>query len=541
MTTPWLEVIVRITILVSLLSQVNAGYEANPWSFRGKCLAFEPSKYLQNATVNALEYVRAGTTLQFPLNDPTCNRANQTVSVDVCRIALNITTSSRSSVISEVWLPGTWSGRFLATGNGGIDGCTKYEDMNYGVKYGFATVGSNNGHNGTSGLAFLHNDEVLQDYVWRALHTITSVGKFLTRAFYTISPTKSYFLGCSGGGRQGIHAAELFPHDYDGIVVGDPAINFNNLYSWRASFLNLTGSVNSTGFIKPEPWRGLVHEEVLKQCDRNDGVVDGVVENPSGCKFDPSTLLCGTSNATECLSAAQVQIVKNVFAPLQNPDGTVAYPAMLPGSELQAAGGLYNGQPWATSLDWFRYVVYSDPNWSNTAFRVVDTAAAQSLNPFNVSTYPTTLSSFSATRGKLLLYHGMADGQITPAVSEAFYQYLSSGMNASTSEMDEFFRFFRISGMNHCNSGIGAWMIGQSSLGDSGAGERGGFEAESNVLAAMVRWVEEGVAPETIEGVKFVDDVRGKGVERRRRHCRYPLVNTYQAGNGNLTESWKCL
>ncbi|KAH6675042.1 Tannase/feruloyl esterase [Halenospora varia] len=536
MSPRWSKLAIQLALLVSLCTQAKASFEANPWSFRGKCLAFQPSKHLQNATVNALEYVRAGTTLQFPSNDPTCNRPNQTVSVDVCRIALNITTSSRSSVISEVWLPGTWSGRFLATGNGGIDGCTKYEDMNYGTKYGFAAVGSNNGHNGTSGLAFLHNDEVLQDYVWRSLHTITLLGKLLTRAFYTIPPTKSYYLGCSGGGRQGIHAAELFPHDYDGIVVGDPAVNFNNLYSWRASFLNTTGSVNSTGFIKPETWKGLVHGEVLRQCDGNDGVLDGVVENPNSCKFDPTTLLCNSTststNATECLSAAQVQIVKNVFSSLRNPDGTVAYPAMLPGSELQSAGGLYNGQPYGPSLDWFRYVVYSNPNWSNAAFGVTDTAAAQSLDPFNISTYPSTLSSFSATRGKLLLYHGMADGQITPAISEAFYQHVSSGMNQSAIEVDEFFRLFRISGMNHCNSGIGAWMIGQSSLGDPGAGERGGFEAESNVLAAMVRWVEEGVAPETIEGVKFVDDVRGKGVERRRKHCRYPLVNTYQGAMG---------
>jgi feruloyl esterase len=136
--------------------------------FASKCLNFQPTNFVANATVNILDFVSAGTTLLFPENDSSCSRPNQTVSVDVCRIALNISTSSRSSIISEVWLSAKWAGRFLATGNGGIDGCLKYEDLNYGTKYGFAAVGSNNGHNGTGGTSFLRNDEVLEDYVWRS-------------------------------------------------------------------------------------------------------------------------------------------------------------------------------------------------------------------------------------------------------------------------------------------------------------------------------------------------------------------------------------
>jgi hypothetical protein len=88
--------------------------------------------------------------------------------VDLCRVALNISTSGRSGVVFEGWLPEGWSGRFLATGNGGIDGCIKYEDVDYGTANGFSTVGSNNGHNGTGGSAFYHNNEVVEDYVWRS-------------------------------------------------------------------------------------------------------------------------------------------------------------------------------------------------------------------------------------------------------------------------------------------------------------------------------------------------------------------------------------
>jgi feruloyl esterase len=139
--------------------------EAN---FSTACLDFEPLKYVSNATVNVHEFVTAGTTLQFPGTDPSCGTANQTVSVDICRIALNISSSDRSGILFESWIPRNWTGRFLATGNGGIDGCIKYDDINYGNKNGFSAVGSNNGHNGTGGSAFLHNPEVLKDYVYRS-------------------------------------------------------------------------------------------------------------------------------------------------------------------------------------------------------------------------------------------------------------------------------------------------------------------------------------------------------------------------------------
>jgi feruloyl esterase len=137
-------------------------------NFSTACLDFEPLNYVPNAAVNAHEFVTAGTTLQFPDTDPSCGIFNQTVAVDICRIALNISTSDRSGIIFESWLPRNWTGRFLATGNGGIDGCIKYDDINYGSKNGFSAVGSNNGHNGTGGSVFLHNPDVLEDYVYRS-------------------------------------------------------------------------------------------------------------------------------------------------------------------------------------------------------------------------------------------------------------------------------------------------------------------------------------------------------------------------------------
>lgn len=163
--------------------------------FRARCEAFVPETYVYNSSRHVLEYIPAGTNLSLPDNDPTCARPNQTTAVDLCRVALLVPTTNRSSISFELWLPDNWTGRFLATGNGGIDGCKygmveigsmqhdlrwpsmglssqhvgiKYEDLAYTTQHGFASVGSNNGHNGTTLKAMYWNLDVVTDYSWRS-------------------------------------------------------------------------------------------------------------------------------------------------------------------------------------------------------------------------------------------------------------------------------------------------------------------------------------------------------------------------------------
>lgn len=107
----------RIAIYLLFLGvQATSDYET-------KCLSFTPEVHIRNSTRQVLEYAPAGVNLSFPHNDPTCARPSQAVSADLCRIVLEISTSQRSSVTFELWLPESWSGRILGTGNGGIDGC----------------------------------------------------------------------------------------------------------------------------------------------------------------------------------------------------------------------------------------------------------------------------------------------------------------------------------------------------------------------------------------------------------------------------------
>lgn len=370
------------------------------------------------------------------------------------------------------------------------------------------------------------------------VHVGVEAGKALLPPLYGNQANKSYMLGCSLGGRQSVKAVDMFPNDFDGVVAGSPAVDFNNLYSWRASFFPLTGSNTSATFISPDTWKTTVHNEILRQCDTIDGVADGIIEDPSLCRFDPDALLCGSTNSTNCLTSAQAETSRKIFNAYDWTNGTLLYPAMNPGSEIIAADGLYAGIPWTLSQDWFRYAVYNNPNWDPATYNLTDATIADQVNPGNIKTYPSTLASFQNRGGKIVMFHGQQDNQISSFNSPRFYEHVRSGMNYSIDQMDDFLRFFRISGMFHCVSGPGAWVAGQA----GGAAAQGPFDAKHNVLAALVDWVENGTAPDTITGTKYVNDTLSSGVDFQRSHCRWPLRNTYLGGGRDAKDpaSWQC-
>ena len=117
----------------------------------------------------------------------------------------------------------------------------------------------------------------------------------------------------------------------------------------------------------------------------------------------------------------------------------------------------------------------------------------------------------------MIIYHGGQDNQITSFNTERFYSFFSRSTQATSNELDEFLRFFRIPGMFHCNSGPGAWVIGQ---GGAGQGTGIPFASANNVLAAVVQWVENGTAIEEVIGTKFVNDSVELGVDFQHRHCK---------------------
>lgn len=243
--------------------------------------------------------------------------------------------------------------------------------------------GTNNGHNGTSGYVsallfrvylnqgahpnsnqpFLNNPEVIRDFADRAMHTGVVVGKQIAELYYGTAHRKSYYIGCSTGGRQGFKAAQKYPEDFDGVVAGCPALNFVSLLSASARFYTIFGNQGDATFVDLGLWRGLIAPEVLRQCDGLDGVVDGIIEDPDLCRFRPEALQCPslTSGLTagSCLTKEQVGAVSKVYTDYYGVDGELIFPRMQPGAERLASVVYYTPGPFSFSQDWFRYVVYS--------------------------------------------------------------------------------------------------------------------------------------------------------------------------------------
>lgn len=213
---------------------------------------------------------------------------------------------------------------------------------------------------------FLNNPDTIHDFASRSIHTGVTIGKVLTDSYYGTAHKKSYYLGCSTGGRQGFKSAQAYPDDFDGIVAGAPAVDFPQLTSWSATFYTYFGGPNSTSYIPPGAAWEAIHQEILNQCDSIDGVVDGIIEDPSLCNFRPEALLCpSASNSTStnttaiCFSKPQVKALRKTFTDYYGLRGELIFPRMQPGSEEIAQFIYYTTGPFPYSVDWFRYVVYS--------------------------------------------------------------------------------------------------------------------------------------------------------------------------------------
>jgi feruloyl esterase len=267
--------------------------------------------------------------------------------------------------------------------------------------------------------------------------------------------------------------------------------------------------------------------------------VHRIIEDPDLCQPVFSSLICSssTTNKSTCLSGAQAARVAGVFSAFYGQNGTMLFPRLQPGAELSAYYIYLDAQPFPYTVDWFRYAVLSDPTWDPTTFTLADATLADKMNLFNISTFDADLYGFKNAGGKILTYQGMQDQVITSDNSERYYKKLAQTMNLPPSDLDAFYRYFRISGMGHCAGGPGAWNIGQAYSADPKS-----FEPEDNILLAMVNWVEKGVAPDFVRGTKYVNDTAALGVDFRRKHCKFPTRNRY-VGPGNYTDenAWKCV
>ena len=453
-----------------------------------------------------------------------------------CRVVGSIRPSPDSDIRFEVWLPfDNWNGKFQGIGNGGFAGALNFGGLVGAIQHGYAAATTDTGHQAggqEAGWALNHREKII-DFGWRAIHETAVKGKAFVQAYYGQAPKRSYFSSCSNGGRQALMEAQRFPEDYDGIIAGAPANYFTHLVSLGVYSSQVT-MAKKESYIPASKLKA-IQQVAHDACDLNDKVADGVIEEPLKCKPDYNKLLCQGPEMDSCLTAPQLEALKAVHAGPHNKKGQRVFPPVAIGGEAAAGGwGAWLTGPaperssmYAFGTEFYKNMVYSDPKWDYKAFDVdrdvqaADEKLAGVLNATNPD-----LSKFQARGGKLILYHGWCDAAIPAENTIDYYRSVEKKMGEKKTR--EFVRFFLAPGVQHCAGGAGPSSFGQ-------AGPRGG-DAASDIDAALVKWVEQGVAPERIIASKFRPGQPNDPAERTRPLCAFPLVARFK-GTGSTDEA----
>jgi feruloyl esterase len=428
-----------------------------------------------------------------------------------CRVAAALAPSRDSDIKVEVWLPASaWNGKFQAVGNGGWSGAIVYPSLARALARGYATASTDTGHSGGSGSFALGHPEKLVDFGYRAVHEMTVKAKAIIAAYYGEAPKFSYWNGCSSGGKQGLKEAQRYPADFDGIVAGAPA-NFWTNQMIGSLWVAHVAHEEEAGFI-PAARYPLIHKAAVEACDMLDGVKDGVLEDPTRCRFDPKVLECKDGGDTNCLAAPQVEVARKIYTAAKNPrTGKEIYPGMEIGSELGWAG-LAGPKPFQIPVDHFRYVVYKNPDWDwRTLNFDSDVKLANKIDNNTINAIDPNLKAFFARGGKLFMYHGWNDQLIAPRNAVNYYTSVAKKLGGA-GKISDSFRLFMVPGMGHCSGGEGT--------------------SNFDVMSVIEQWVEQKKAPDRIAAAHLTD---GKP-DRTRPLCPYPQVAVYK-GSGSTDEA----
>jgi len=391
----------------------------------------------------------------------------------------------------ELRLPTTaWNGKFFyagCTGHCGIAGGSSWtKECDYPLIKGYACIVSDLGHIGSpsDGLWAYRNLDAKVDFAFRATHRSAESGKAITQAFYESVPDRSYYMGCSTGGRQGLVSAQRFPWDFDGIIVGAPVVSqagtsMDFIWNLQAMADDSGAPVFSMEALK------LLHESALKASDADDGLTDGVIGDPRSSTFDPQALLCSAGQNSDCLTAAQVSAAEKIYMGPASSQGRKLYPGagLKAGSEAGWSGFFPamgdRGPAGKSGIDSMRYMVTDwGPDWKTGDFDFDRDYKRLGEGESLYSAGDPDLREFKAAGGKLMLYQGWADPIIAPMNSVDYYELVERTMGGRA-QTEDFFRLFMVPGMNHCFGGKGAFAI--------------------DYITAMEAWVEEDIEPDMLE------------------------------------------
>lgn len=489
---------VRVLAAASL---VSVCFVADPVFAAGvPCEAIAASLEAPNATVTLAQVVAPGS---FTAPGRGGNAAAFASLPAFCRIAATLKPTPRSDIRMEAWLPAAgWNGKLQVVGNGAFAGTVSYAAMATAVAAGYAAASTDTGHTGPAANTFA-NEDTLEDFTQRAVHETTAVAKKVIDRFYGEAPKLSYFNGCSTGGRQALAAAQRYPQDFNGIVGGAPASLtssqvFGQIWIYQA--------MAAPGAALPRETLTRLHDAVLAACDAQDGANDGVLEDPLACRFDPQVLACRQgSDPASCLTAAQVEAVKKIYAGASNPrTKQPIFPGLERGSELG-----WSPTPVSYAVDWFKYRVFKNPAWDPKQLNFDgDLTEIGKRDNRVLDANDPNLTSFSSRGGKLLMYQGWAEPGIPPRNIVTYYGQVQKQTKSAADSV----RLFMVAGMGHCGGGNGTSTF--------------------DMLAALDTWVSTGKAPDVIPASR----TRNGAVDRTRPLCAYPKHAVY-TGTGDMEDA----
>ncbi len=534
-----LMVTVVVTAFLSCASFGQKNGETAATCERLARLALPEAKVTQAQRVAAGSFTPMTPVTQWMGNDSALYKALPAF----CRVLIEGHPSSDSEIKTEVWLPVKgWNGKFQGRGNGGFAGEIDYHALALAVHQGYATAGTDTGHaaSGTDARWALGHPEKITDFGYRAIHEMTQTAKMVIKQFYGKHLQHSYFAACSNGGRQALMEAQRFPADYDGIIAGAPANFWTHLLT--SAVWDAQATTSEAASYIPASKLPAIARKVNEACDAQDGVSDGIVNDPRKCRFDPAAMLCTAEDSDKCLTASQVTALKKLYQGARDSRGDKIFPGLLPGAEDGPGGwsrwitGQAPGKSllFAFGVGFYGDMVYDQADWSyvgadlGAAVKAADSKMAKTLNATEAD-----LGAFKGRGGKLIMYHGWNDPAISAINSIDYYDSVVNAMGRDSA--DQFVRLYMAPGMQHCGGGPGPDSFGQD--GPSPMEN----DAHQSMQLAVEQWVERGAAPSAIVATKYEGRGSRGDVKMTRPLCAYPQFAKYKgSGDPNDAGSFTC-
>jgi feruloyl esterase len=430
-------------------------------------------------------------------------------------------------------LPGDWNHKFYFNACGGFCGAVVGNLCNFGLERGYASATGNGGHDslpGFDGVWAANAPELQNDFGWRSNHVVTLIAKAITVHYYGMPIRYSYMAGNSKGGQAVLMEAQRFPDDFDGLMPSAPVYDYTGRNTIAAAWFAQAFSDGHGGSILNDAVAQAVHKSVLEHCGAQAGVEEGLVTDPTSCNWQPKMLACGSARGQpDCLSRRQVDAITRLMRPATDAKGVVlyAYP-YIPGTETQWVGWNYYGKPGGSSLSPPRLANMELPAQHGRYLAGAPVRHDIDALSFDFDHDPATLSRsrkiydatsfdlrpFKARGGKILMWHGWADGAIMATSSIGYYEGVRKFMGGRR-KTEDFFRLFLVPGVHHGGGGPGL--------------------TEFDLFSALEEWVEQGQAPDRLIAGRVTNGV----VERTRPVYPYPVLAHY-AGTGDpkLAESF---